>query len=102
MLSKTGRLMGWLRLPRARSRTRKGVRRARVRVVAVALFAALAVMGMLPSGALAFVYWPNTLTNFGGGTTLGRAELDGSGTQQNFITGASSPDGVAVDAGHFY
>jgi len=39
------------------------------------------------------VYW----TNFTGGS-IGRANLDGTGADQSFITGASSPGGVAVDA----
>ena len=45
----------------------------------------------------AFVYWANQGTN-----TVGRANLDGTGANQSFITGASSPRGVAVDAGHVY
>jgi hypothetical protein len=47
----------------------------------------------LAARADAFVYW----ANFGTGT-IGRADLDGSGANQAFITGASSPLGVAVDA----
>jgi virginiamycin B lyase len=43
------------------------------------------------------VYWGN-----GGGTTIGRANLDGSGVNQSFITAASSPNGVAVDGAHVY
>ena len=33
---------------------------------------------------------------------IGRANLDGTGVNQSFITGVSSPTGVAVDAGHVY
>lgn len=40
------------------------------------------------------VYWGN-LNAF----TIGRASLDGTGANQSFITGASFPVGVAVDAG---
>ena len=40
---------------------------------------------------------PTQLTN-----TIGRANLDGTGVNQNFITGASDPNGVAVDANHVY
>ena len=40
------------------------------------------------------VYWTNAGTN-----TIGRASLDGTGADQSFITGASGPRGVAVDAG---
>jgi virginiamycin B lyase len=44
-----------------------------------------------------YVYWTNT-----GGTTIGRANLDGTGPDQSFITGASHPCGIAVDADHIY
>jgi hypothetical protein len=35
-------------------------------------------------------------------TTIGRANLDGSGANQSFIAGAKGPCGVAVDASHIY
>src|SRR5918994_929963 len=46
-----------------------------------------------------FVYW----TNFTSGT-IGRANLNGTGANQSFITGANANDldGVAVDATHVY
>ena len=34
--------------------------------------------------------------------TIGRANLDGTGADQSFITGASTPLGVAVDGAHVY
>ena len=40
------------------------------------------------------IYWDNV-----GGNTIGRANLDGSGVDQRFITGAHAPVGVAVDSG---
>ncbi len=40
------------------------------------------------------VYWTNYQLS-----TIGRADLDGTGVDQSFITGASHPEGVAVDAG---
>jgi hypothetical protein len=46
---------------------------------------------------LRHVYWANNFTG-----TIGRANVDGTGANQSFITGASSPVGVAVDAGHVY
>src|SRR5439155_1244390 len=50
------------------------------------------------SGAVAgHVYWTEEATG-----TIGRANLDGTGANQSFITGATSPFGVAVDAGHVY
>ncbi len=45
----------------------------------------------------AYVYWAN-----GGPSTIGRANLDGSSANQSFISGASTPDGVAVDGQHIY
>jgi streptogramin lyase len=43
------------------------------------------------------IYWANSATG-----TIGRANVDGTGANQNFFTGASSPFGVAVDADHLY
>ena len=33
---------------------------------------------------------------------IGRANLDGTGPNPNFITGATNPDGLAVDGSHIY
>jgi virginiamycin B lyase len=41
-------------------------------------------------------------TNWILNATIGRADLNGQNVNQNFITGASSPRGVAVDSGHIY
>ena len=43
------------------------------------------------------IFWANLNTG-----TIGRANLDGSGVNQNFITGASGPVGVVADASHIY
>ena len=48
------------------------------------------------SGAQAYVYWTNTSAG-----SIGRANLDGSGVNHNFITGLN-PGEVAVDHGHVY
>lgn len=64
------------------------------------LLAGLVTLGCaFASRADAFVYWAN-----GGidGTTIGRANNDGTGVDNNFITGAREPCGVAVDAKHIY
>jgi hypothetical protein len=42
------------------------------------------------------VYWTN---NAG---TIGRADLGGQNANQSFITGDTTPSGVAVDASHVY
>jgi virginiamycin B lyase len=39
------------------------------------------------------IYWTNSEVT----GTIGRADLDGQNVNQNFITGAVTPDGVAVD-----
>jgi hypothetical protein len=50
------------------------------------------------------VYWSNASPLGGpagsafGGSTIGRSSLDGAGTNQSFITGASSPLGIYADA----
>ena len=62
------------------------------------LVAALLVLALAFSPrAAAFVYWTNN-----SGTTIGRADLDGTGVDQSFIGGASNPCGVAVDPAHLY
>jgi virginiamycin B lyase len=48
-----------------------------------------------PAGA--FVYW----TNFGG-SSVGRAGLDGGAASQTFVTGLNVADGVAADSAHVY
>jgi hypothetical protein len=51
--------------------------------------------------AHAFIYWAND--GLGDtGTTLGRAELNSTGVNQSFRTGASGPCGVAVDGTYIY
>lgn len=46
------------------------------------------------------IYWVNSAS--GGGTTIGRAKIDGTAVDQQFITGASAPWDVAVDGSHIY
>jgi virginiamycin B lyase len=63
-----------------------------------ALIAAFLILGLpLASRAAASVYWANN-----GGTTIGRAALDGTSASQRFVSGAVNPCGVAVDEGHLY
>ncbi len=70
---------------------------------AASLVAVVAVGLTLASGAGAAVYWTNQTGNaqaFSG--TIGRANLDGTLADQNFITGATDPCGVAVDEYFIY
>jgi virginiamycin B lyase len=66
-----------------------------------ALALAATVAGMVscawaaPAGA--HVYW----TNFTAGA-IGRANVDGTGPTQSFVTGPKNPSGVAVDGQHVY
>jgi virginiamycin B lyase len=70
--------------------------RARSRVPL--LLAAVLLLGLaFAPGAAGSIYWANDK-----GTTIGTANLDGTGVDQSFITGASNPCGVAVDAAHLY
>jgi virginiamycin B lyase len=46
--------------------------------------------------AVQYIYW----TNYSG--TIGRANIDGSNPNQNFIAGSFGLDGIAVDSSHIY
>ena len=63
------------------------------------LLATLTALGLFFSASAgAYVYW----ANYTSGATIGRANLNGTGANQSFISGASEPEGVAVDATHIY
>ena len=63
---------------------------------AFALLAAVLLLSLaLVPRAEAFLYWTNQ-----GPDTIGRANLDGSGVRQSFISDAAGPTGIAVDADH--
>src|SRR5689334_22504129 len=68
------------------------------------LLAALLLLALAFAGrAGATVYWGNPIAGGGNaGTTIGRANNDGTAVNQTFISGASEPTGVAVDAAHVY
>jgi virginiamycin B lyase len=63
-----------------------------------ALAAVCALSLALASGAQAYIYWVNSATG-----SIGRANLDGTDVNQNFITGLAGPSvgGVAVDPGRY-
>jgi virginiamycin B lyase len=74
------------------------VRRARSRLHGSALALAVLLLGLaVASPAEARIYWGNVGTG-----AIGRAELDGTGADQGFITGAGSPAGMAVNYTHIY
>jgi hypothetical protein len=71
------------------------------RIVAAAA-AACALAAVWASSAQAYVYWSNAALGGGPGTTIGRADLDGSGIDGGFVADASDEDGIAVDGSHIY
>ncbi len=67
------------------------------------LLAACAVFAAYAGQAQAYVYWTVGGPAFGSsGTTIGRADLDGSGVTHALITRAGTPEAIAVDASHIY
>ncbi len=48
------------------------------------------------------IYWDNTLASPFPSGTIGRANLDGTGVQEAFISGLTGPTGIAVDGTHIY
>jgi virginiamycin B lyase len=72
----------------------------RTRLVAGTFAVAVTLALSLASGAQAFVYWDNYTSAIP--AIVGRANLDGSGSNLSFIPGASNPCGVAVDAHYIY
>jgi virginiamycin B lyase len=64
-----------------------------------AVLAAMLIAGAVPT--YAYIYW----TNFGpdgSGTTIGRANLNGTNVNESFITGALTPVGIAVAGTSIY
>jgi hypothetical protein len=81
--------------------TARGAREL-ARRVALACLVGLAIGLVAAPGAGAFVYWANNSVSGSPANSIGRANLDGTGANQSFITGASNPAGVAVDGAHVY
>ena len=62
------------------------------------LLAAVLLLGLaFAPHAAASIYWANDK-----GTTIGTANIDGTGVNQNFITAGPNPCGVAADGAHLY
>jgi hypothetical protein len=66
-------------------------------LIAAALLAVVALLIVPPHAHGNFVYW----TNFNG-DSIGRAKVNGSGPNNNFITGTPNPAGVAIDSKFIY
>jgi hypothetical protein len=67
-------------------------------LVAAALLAALALLIAPPHAHGNFVYW----TNDAPGNSIGRAKINGTGLNDNFVTGLNRPIGVATDSKFIY
>jgi urease beta subunit len=76
----------------------------RTTTLAVLVAALLLLALALAPKAGASVYWTDGVGPVFGlpGTTISRANNDGTGVNPNFIGGASTPSAVAVDAAHIY
>jgi hypothetical protein len=84
-------VFGWVEMPDARPH-----RRGRA-PLAAALLAVISLLILPPLASANFVYWTNN-----GGTTIGRAKINGTGVNNSFITGLDNPHGVAVDSKFIY
>jgi virginiamycin B lyase len=105
-----------------RTTARRRMRRVGVAKRAFTAFALLGFAGVLPNSASAtpsssannsflatssssrdvlaygnFLYWTNTWSG-----TIGRSNLDGSGVNQNFVTGLVFPSGIDIEGGFLY
>jgi hypothetical protein len=70
----------------------RGIRSTVGRRAALALATLLVATLALAGRADAFVYWTGFISN-----SIGRANLDGTGVDPNFMTQVGFPNGVAVD-----
>jgi len=73
-------------------------RRVAITVAIAALLAALALLIAPPHAHGNFVYWSSGSPS----SSIGRAKINGTGLNNNFITGLGSPAGVAVDSKFIY
>lgn len=83
--------------PQSTSPARRAHRRLAWRQLWIAPLAVLAWL-FAATPARAYIYWTQ---GQGNGAPIVRANLDGTGVKQQFITHAGS-EGIAVDAGHIY
>ncbi len=60
------------------------------------------VMAIGAASAHAYIYWAIGGPGGSGGTTIGRADLDGSGVTHSFASGASNPAAITIDSNYIY
>jgi hypothetical protein len=70
----------------------------RAKIVVASLTGAFALL-WAPAPVRAYIYWSNGTTT---GSLIARANLDGTGVNNNFMAGETAPSGVAVDGSHIY
>jgi virginiamycin B lyase len=68
-----------------------------VRTATATAFALCLCSLALAARSEAYVYWANDGTD-----SIGRANLDGTGVDRSFITGAGHPGAIAIDSDHVY
>lgn len=66
-------------------------------IVAALLLATIALLLVPPHARANFVYWSNT-----GGTSIGRAKINGTGANNAFLPGLTDVHGVAIDSKYIY
>src|SRR6516225_445369 len=79
-------------LPRARA-----ARESRRGLLGAAVVVVLFTMWVEPSARALDILWSGTSSN-----NIGGANLDGTGVNENFITGANMPFGIAVEGNYIY
>ena len=84
-------------MPRYSLRALNPIARPKTSIVRLALLFAVAVYAVPAVAEANFVYWTNQ-----GGTTIGRAKLNGTGINNSFIAGLNDPHGIAVDSKYIY
>ncbi len=72
-----------------------------LRYVQVTLGVSVA-MAIGATSAQAYIYWAIGGADGSGGTTIGRADLDGSGVSHSFAGGASNPAALTIDGNYIY
>jgi hypothetical protein len=73
-------------------------RQAWITIGVATLLAVIALLLLPPHAHGNFVYWANQSP----GSTIGRAKINGTGANNNFIAGINQPRGVAVDSRFIY
>lgn len=85
--------------PRAHAASTSRIRLTAAIVAMIVLAFGILTTAANPANATTtdYVYWTNVNSN-----AIGRANIDGTAPDQNFITGANAPDGVTATSTHIY